>query len=620
MEEPKMLPPHTLLEAMIQMVEQAFIIRQVQHSSRHNHHPTARTDQLSVQVYLQSDEVRLQGTDLTWFIIRAAMTGPWINHLHLKNFVTDKLHKVVSHSQAYSPEEYCLWSDLVGEEGRTRRCIATLGAGPEDVSVREVIKKVPSGWQGFSVQFKVLYSRMSVLSECQAISAFFHRIHILSPEVSLEYQRGLDEQSSTVKYLPNRSNFRTSIGQRKLLTDIDHYLCPAEIPDWEKKIRPRAGSKVMLSPVRLPDSTEVRVQLCVAAAVTPPVDSTLLSNHWCKSVQLYTYGPAGVPLFVHEKCPLPVSHLVRWEDYGLRLAGELTQSKQEGIAWPDSTFQLETAAAAQSQSHQGQGEGQGPSHVLQLFLLLELPSTCVLTTTQQIDLLSVLRRELGQLGTDQRGKFSRAAHSALNKVLKNHADMREKQVVMEKAIPHIADAMQTVLRYSTDDGFRNRCFAAVQVEDSRELATAVSARLWDIAADKYQVTPPDRVRHSQVVSSAELPASSPLQNSHTSTASDTQQLAVPRESTYTEPSNSQPVLDPAMELHSQILDEDWSSPDLTESVGLLDVVPQDNSHGIVAADICGDAGQTAFSLDKIDASALEDDWFSQVILDGDPWV
>ncbi|XP_078592347.1 uncharacterized protein LOC144871155 isoform X2 [Branchiostoma floridae x Branchiostoma japonicum] len=597
MEEPKMLPPHTLLDAMIQMVEQAFIIRQVQHS-RHNHHPTARTDQLSVQVYLQSDEVRLQGTDLMWFIIRAAMTGPWINHLHLKNFVTGKLHKVVSHSQAYSPEEYCLWSDMVGEEGRTRRCIATLGAGPEDVSVREVIKKVPSGWQGFSVQFKVLYSRMSVLSECQAISAFFHRIHILSPEVSLEYKLGLDEQSSTVKYLP------------------------AEIPDWEKKIRPRAGSKVMLSPVRLPDSTEVRVQLCVAAAVTPPVDSTLLSNHWCKSVQLYTYGPAGVPLFVHEKCPLPVSHLVRWEDYGLRLAGELTQSKQEGIVWPDSTFQLETAAAAaaQSQSHQGQGEGQGPSHVLQLFLLLELPSTCVLTTTQQIDLLSVLRRELGQLGTDQRGKFSRAAHSALNKVLKNHADMREKQVVMEKAIPHIADAMQTVLRYSTDDGFRNRCFAAVQVEDSRELATAVSARLWDIAADKYQVTPPDRVRHSQAVSSAEPPASATLQNSQTSTASDNQQWAVPRESTCTEPSSSEPALDPAMELHSQILDEDWSSPDLTESVGLLDVVPQDNSHGIVAADICGDAGLTSFSLDEIDASALEDDWFSQVILDGDPWV
>eukprot|EP00058_Branchiostoma_floridae_P024553 XP_002610043.1 hypothetical protein BRAFLDRAFT_100023 [Branchiostoma floridae] len=85
---------------------------------------------------------------------------------------------------------------------------------------------------------------------------------------------------------------------------------------------------------------------------------------------------------------------------------------------------------------------------------------------------------------------------------------------MEKAIPHIADAMQTVLRYSTDDGFRNRCFAAVQVEDSRELATAVSARLWDIAADKYQVTPPDRVRHSQhrIPNSWQFPENQPVLN------------------------------------------------------------------------------------------------------------
>ncbi|CAH1262967.1 C11orf80 [Branchiostoma lanceolatum] len=512
---------------------------------------------------------------------------------------SDKLYRVVAHSQAYSPEEYCLWSDLVGEQGRTRRCIATLGAGPDDVSVREIIKKVPSGWQGFSVQFKVLYSRMSMLSECHAISASLHRIHLLSPEISLEYQLGLDEQQSTVKYLPNRGSFRTSIGQRKLLTDIDRYLCSAEIPDWEKKIRPRAGSRMMLNPVRLSDSTQVRVQLCVAAAVTPPVDRTLLSNHWCKSVQLYSYGPAGVPLFLHEKCPLPVSHLVRWEDYGLKLAGELTHSKQEGVAWPDCTFQLETASAAtvpQSQPQQGQGEGQGPSHVLQLFLLLELPSTSVPTISQQIDLLSVLRRELGQLGSDQRVKFSRAAHSALNKVLNNHADQREKQVVMEKAIPHIAEAMQTVLRYSTDDSFRNRCFAAVQVEDSRGLSTAVSARLWDIAADKYQVTPPDSVTDSQAVSSAEPPASASLQNSCSS--SDTQLQEVPRVATCTEPSRSEPVLDPAMELHSQILDEDWSSPDFTESVGILDALPQDNHHGMEAADTCGDGGGTSFNSDK----------------------
>ncbi|KAI8484160.1 hypothetical protein Bbelb_381140 [Branchiostoma belcheri] len=540
MEEPKILPPHALLEAVMKMVEQVIIIRQDQ-QSRYNQLLSARTDQLSVQVFLQSDEPRHQGTDLMWFIIRVAMTGSWVTHLHLKNFVTDRLYRVVVHSQAYSPEEYCLWSDLVGEQGRTHRCIATLGAGPEDVSVREITKKVPSGWQGFSLQFKVLYSRMSMLSECQATSAFFQRIHLLCPEVSLEYQISLDEQPSKVEYLP------------------------AEVPDWEKRIRPRAGSRVMLSPIRLSDSTEVRVQLCVSAAVTPPVDRTLLSNHWCRSVQLYTYGPAGLPLFFHEKCPLPVSHLVRWEDYGLRLAGELTHSKQEGVAWPDCTFQLETASTATAiQSQQSQGEGQGLSHVLQLFLLLELPSMSVLTTSQQIDLLSVLRRELGQLGTDQRVKFSRAAHSALNKVLNNHADQREKQEVMEKAIPHIADAMQTVLRYSTDDGFRNRCFAAVQVEDSRQLATAVSARLWDIAADKYQVTPPDSVRDSQ--------------------------------------------------------DEDWTSPGFTDSVGLLDGLPQESSDGMAAADVCRDDGETTFNSDKVEAPVLEDDWFSQVILDGNPWA
>ncbi|XP_019618671.1 PREDICTED: uncharacterized protein LOC109465722 [Branchiostoma belcheri] len=244
----------------------------------------------------------------------------------------------------------------------------------------------------------------------------------------------------------------------------------------------------------------------------------------------------------------------------------------------------------------------------------------VLTTSQQIDLLSVLRRELGQLGTDQRVKFSRAAHSALNKVLNNHADQREKQEVMEKAIPHIADAMQTVLRYSTDDGFRNRCFAAVQVEDSRQLATAVSARLWDIAADKYQVTPPDSVRDSQIVPNvgAVASASAPLQNSCTS--SDHQQSAVPRVAACTEPSSSEPVLDPAMELHSQILDEDWTSPGFTDSVGLLDGLPQESSDGMAAADVCRDDGETTFNSDKVEAPVLEDDWFSQVILDGNPWA
>ena len=219
------------------------------------------------------------GSDQAWFSVRIKCSDleacePSLGEV-LPGFGRSVLD-IVLKMQKIFPGEF-LWMERVEERGERvlvwhmvveegnkfrKRTERKAGRAGSDPPARET-----------SICWKVAQSKEYMVGECERICSYMHRLKIFTPLCNIQFYLNVWGVVSSSKFDWNCN--RTTLGQRKMASDIEHFVAAEERPAGTHKIYPKLGLPYTLPNNKGQLQDDILRITALSALVPPPLNTEL---------------------------------------------------------------------------------------------------------------------------------------------------------------------------------------------------------------------------------------------------------------------------------------------------------------------------------------------------------
>ncbi|XP_033735007.1 uncharacterized protein LOC117323704 [Pecten maximus] len=195
-------------------------------------------------------------------------------------------------------------------------------------------------------------------------------------------------------------------------------------------------------------------------------------------IKLYLFGPDAVPVFpVLEDTRVQYNPLeqIRWNIYGLNFYNSSVSVKDR--------FSSHFAALLESTVPQTQRK-EDRKFILFIHVHFGVNGR---TAQTKIELNMWLRNNYPSILKDHQQDIEKNISQVVACLLKPHQETDKKTECYTKAIPNMAKSIAYILSHSGNEEFRQSCFSLLSINNSRDVESEVTDRLWDIASKRCGV-------------------------------------------------------------------------------------------------------------------------------------
>ncbi|XP_033109185.1 type 2 DNA topoisomerase 6 subunit B-like isoform X2 [Anneissia japonica] len=473
---------------MLQVLEYIFLLQKQYTGGR-----------TKLKVYLKEDLVISSVTTMCC-TVEIEGEGNWTQHFSAEQLFSGEIDPLLS-----------VLLDTVGtfevdvkdfDENKIKHANVSVEDG-DDMAIKFSRSDCTGNEKDFHCKYLIVVSRDKLLEMLVELKSYIHAVFLLNslPPVELIVETS---QHSETKIFGNDARSRVTSSGKRLVSDACYFTRLAAGESEHTRLCYKTSSKFLITSPMLSSEDQTSLKLFVTVATIPSSPS---QQHTTKMLNIYFFGPDGLPLVlpgVSQYCVLPFQ-LAKWEKFGLHVGQQLERNhSNHGLVLPDQSYHLlRTSDASCTDDWQ----------TLQLILLIDFNNHHSIKEKKEI--LEAVRSNLSSIVTEQGDKFRRATHKALTKLWVNKSTMRDKQKIVEQAVPVAVKAVGVIFKHSTNEEFRKKCLSKLQVCNSRELSAEMTARLWFIANRKFNVAQPANSKPTKSKTSTPLLTPSAFNSQHT---------------------------------------------------------------------------------------------------------
>ncbi|XP_071962802.1 uncharacterized protein [Antedon mediterranea] len=408
-------------------------------------------------------------------IVEIKGDGEWTQHFDVEQLFTGEIEPLLSVILATVGT---FEIDVkVHEENQMRHANVSVEDG-DDIAIKFSQTDCTGDENDFYCKYLIVITRKNLLQLLVELKSYIHSVFVLNnlPLVGLNIETS--QHSEKTMFGREAKNCINCCG-RRIVTDAFYFrrVTSSEISE-HTRVCHNASPKFLLTCPVLSSGDQPSLKLFVSAITLPSAE-----NQTSKTLNIYFFGPGGLPFGFQSvsQCNVLPFQLAKWEEFGLQVGQQVQRhNSNHGLVLPDQSYHIiRTSDSLCSNEWQ----------TLQVLVLIDYNTHHSIVEKKEI--LDAIRSNLSTLVTNQADKFKRATHRALNKLWMNKSKSRDKQKILEQAIPVTVKAIGCVFKHSTNEEFRRRCLDKLKVSNSRELQAEMTARLWCIAKRRFGVMQPN---------------------------------------------------------------------------------------------------------------------------------